>query len=233
MRGHPGGVGNCHAGDESPDLGVDGRATSGRAARQPGPVLAKATPLPPQDGVRGHDHEGLPPPGPDPGQSDPEKPVRCTKLGPSRRSLVDGELLAQSQVLEGKLAVAPDEEGEEPNQVECEGNHRARILPGSVSADQVLGSRTGFWRGTGSGPGSYVGQAGGPSPFGSPTVARGSSTLRPSGRRRAVWGLDPRDVICHSQTPPPQERWHSRTTRSSAGLRRRCGRWVAASPSTP
>jgi hypothetical protein len=106
-RGTPEGVRNCHAGDESPDLGVDGRATSGRAAREPGPVLAKATPLPPQDGVRGHDHEGLPPPGPDPGQSDPKKPVRRTKLGPSRRSLVDGELLAQSQVLEGELAVAP------------------------------------------------------------------------------------------------------------------------------
>jgi hypothetical protein len=32
--------------------GVDGRTTSARAAREAGPVLAKATPLPPQDGVR-------------------------------------------------------------------------------------------------------------------------------------------------------------------------------------
>jgi hypothetical protein len=93
-RGTPEGVRNCHAGDESRDLGVDGRATSGRAAREPGPVLAKATPLPPQDGVRGHDHEGLPPPGPHPGQPDPEEPIASPELGPGRRPLVHGELLA-------------------------------------------------------------------------------------------------------------------------------------------
>jgi hypothetical protein len=71
-------------------------------------MFAEPAPLPSQDGVRGHDHEGLPPPGPDLGQHDPEKPVRRTKLGPSRRSRVDGELLAQSQVLEGELAVAAE-----------------------------------------------------------------------------------------------------------------------------
>jgi hypothetical protein len=37
---------------------------------------------------------------------------------PGRRSLVDGELLAQGEVLEGELAVAADEEGEEAEQVE-------------------------------------------------------------------------------------------------------------------
>jgi len=34
-----------------------------------------------------------------------------------------GELLAQDAVLEGELAVAADEEGEQPGQVEHEGNH--------------------------------------------------------------------------------------------------------------
>jgi hypothetical protein len=38
-------------------------------------------------------------------------------------------LLAQGQVLEGELAVAADEEGEEPEQVEYEGDHEARLLP--------------------------------------------------------------------------------------------------------
>jgi hypothetical protein len=32
-------------------------------------------------------------------------------------------LLAQGQVLEGELAVAAEEEGEEPNEVEQESNH--------------------------------------------------------------------------------------------------------------
>jgi hypothetical protein len=35
-----------------------------------------------------------------------------------RRSLVDGELLAQGQVLEGELTAAADEEREEPERVE-------------------------------------------------------------------------------------------------------------------
>jgi hypothetical protein len=50
---------------------------------------------------------------------------------PGRRSPVDGELLVQGQVLEGELAVATDEEGEEPKQVEQERDHRAGILSGS------------------------------------------------------------------------------------------------------
>ncbi len=153
-RGAPEGVCGGHAGDESLDLGVDGRATSGRAGREVGPILAEPAPLPSQDGVWGHDHEGVPPPGPDPGQPDPEKPVRRTKLGPSCRSLVDGELLAQSQVLDGELAVAAEEEGEEPNQVEQESDHQAEI--GSRSApDQPLSAGRGFGerqRGRGSRP---------------------------------------------------------------------------------
>jgi hypothetical protein len=46
------------------------------------------------------------------------------------RSLVDGELLAQGEVLEGELAVAADEEGEEPEQLEQESDHRAAIVAG-------------------------------------------------------------------------------------------------------
>ncbi len=46
-------------------------------------------------------------------------------------SLVDVELLAQGQVLEGELAVAANEEGEEPKQPEHERDHRALIVLGS------------------------------------------------------------------------------------------------------
>ena len=64
-----------HACDQELDLGIDGRATSGRPAGEPGPVLAEAAPLPPQDGVGGNDDKGLFPPGPEPGQSDPEEAI--------------------------------------------------------------------------------------------------------------------------------------------------------------
>jgi hypothetical protein len=83
------------------------------------------------------------------GQPDPEKSVRRTKLGARRRSLVDGELVAQSQVFEGELAVAAEEDGEEPKQVEQQSNHLAEMVAGSGSTDQLLGRRMGFWRWTG------------------------------------------------------------------------------------
>jgi hypothetical protein len=76
-RGAPQWVGGGDSGDQGPDLGIGGgRATSGCAGRELGPVLAEAAPLPPQDGIRAHDDEGRPPPGPDSGQADPEEAVR-------------------------------------------------------------------------------------------------------------------------------------------------------------
>ena len=41
-----------------------------------------------------------------------------------------GELLVQGEVLEGELAVAAAEEREESEQMEQEGDHRARIFSG-------------------------------------------------------------------------------------------------------
>jgi hypothetical protein len=64
------------------------------------------------------------------------------RAGP--QSLVDRELLAQSQVLESKLAVAADEEVEEPEQVESEGDHEPRLWLDEIGesitcrADDVL-----------------------------------------------------------------------------------------------
>jgi hypothetical protein len=65
------------------------------------------------------------------------------QLRPGRRSFVDGELVAQGQVLNGELAVAAEEDGEEPKQVEQDSDHR-EIVAGSGPADQLLGRRPGF-----------------------------------------------------------------------------------------
>jgi hypothetical protein len=48
----------------------------------------------------------------------PRKGDQWSRVAAGAPSLVDGEMLAQSQVLEGELAVAAEEEGEEPKQVE-------------------------------------------------------------------------------------------------------------------
>jgi hypothetical protein len=48
----------------------------------------------------------------------PEQAVSRAELWAGHRSFVDGELLAQGQVLESELMVAADEEREEPERVE-------------------------------------------------------------------------------------------------------------------
>jgi len=73
-RGAPEKVCGGHARDQGPNLVVDARAAGG-AAEELGPVLAETAPLPPQDGVGSHDHQGPFPPGPDSGQPDPEEAI--------------------------------------------------------------------------------------------------------------------------------------------------------------
>ena len=91
-------------------------------------MLAETAPLPPEDSLGGHDHEGLPPPGPDSGQPDPEQAIRPAQPRSRDRSLVHGELLAQGEVLQSKLAVAAAEKREESEAVEQESDHRADCL---------------------------------------------------------------------------------------------------------
>ena len=75
--------------------------------------------------------------------------ISPAKLGSAHRSLVHGQLLVQGEVLEGELAMATEEEREEPKQVEQEGDHRAGIVAGSEPIDQPHARRTEFWRRTG------------------------------------------------------------------------------------
>jgi hypothetical protein len=93
--------------------------TGGRPLRAPPESwVAETTPLPSQDGVGQHEDQRLLPPSPDSGQPDPEQAVRGPKLVPGRRSPVHGKLLTQGQVLQGELAVAAAEEGQQTEHVE-------------------------------------------------------------------------------------------------------------------
>jgi hypothetical protein len=56
----------------------------------------------------------------------------CGLLRPRHRLLVDGELVAQGQVLQGDMAVSTAEEGKQSKQAEQEGDHRAEIFSGSA-----------------------------------------------------------------------------------------------------
>lgn len=79
--------------------------------------------LPTQDRLGSHEQEGLPPPGPDPGQPNPEQAACRTQPGPAERALVHCDLMTQGEVLEGKMAVPAAEDGEEPKQMKQEGDH--------------------------------------------------------------------------------------------------------------
>jgi hypothetical protein len=48
-------------------------------------------------------------------------------------------LVSQGEILEGEVAVAADEEGKKPEQVEQHGDHRTEIFSGSTPTDQPLG----------------------------------------------------------------------------------------------
>jgi hypothetical protein len=150
-RGAPQGIRRGHLPDEGGDLGADGGAASGGPARELGPVLAEAAALPSEDGVGRDDDQSLSPAGPDSCQPDPQQAVDRAELRAGQRPLVDGELLAQGQVLEGELAMAAEEEREEPEQVEQKSDHRAEIVAGSEPTDQPLAGRTRYWRRTGEG----------------------------------------------------------------------------------
>jgi len=116
-RGAPEAIRRRHFPDQSRDLGIDARTTSSRPTRELGPVFAEAAALPAQDGIGRDDDQHAPPASPDSGQAGPEQAVGRAEPRAGRCALVDGELLAQGQVLEGELAMAAEEDGEEPEQV--------------------------------------------------------------------------------------------------------------------
>jgi hypothetical protein len=142
--GAPEWVRGGHAGDQGPNLDIDGRATFSRPSRELSPVLAEAAALPPQDRVGRHNDESLSPAGPDFGQRDPQQAISRAQLRPGHRSLVHGKLLAEGEVLEGELTMAAEEEWEDPKH----GDHRDGIVAESGPADQLLTRRMGFWRRT-------------------------------------------------------------------------------------
>src|SRR5260370_1445052 len=144
----PQGIGCGHSGHNSADGSGDRGAAPGGAAGEPGPVVAETSPLPAQDGVRGDDYQSLPPASPQPGQRDPKEPVAPAQPRPVRRSLVDGQLLPQGEVLEGELAVPAIEEGERRSSWSRVVIMGRRLSPDPT--DQPLVRRTRFWRRTAS-----------------------------------------------------------------------------------
>jgi hypothetical protein len=65
----------------------------------PPPLKAEPLPMPSDDAVRLDAKEGRTRARPDAGQPDPEDAISAPELGPGKRALQDGELLAEGEVL--------------------------------------------------------------------------------------------------------------------------------------
>ena len=63
-------------------------------------MIAKPSALPGEDGSRLDDHEGLSPPGPEPGEPGPEEAVSGPESRSPHRSLADGELVPEGEDFE-------------------------------------------------------------------------------------------------------------------------------------
>ena len=172
-------------------------------------MLTETAPLPPQNGVGSNDHKRLSPPGPDPGQRHPEKPISRAELRPGRRSLVDGELLVQGEVFEGELAMAAAKKGQEAKQLEQEGDHRTRIFAGSEPADQPLPAGLNF----GDGQSNLVANGGLVDEVCSgPSCERSLGEASP-GRARGLWRTNIGDPFGQEEREPsfaPSGRYHLR-----------------------
>lgn len=97
-RRAPSRVVSREAAHERPDFIGRARTTSPRGAQAPEEPEARAVPS--EDGVRLHDDQELPPPRPQARDGDPEEPVERAQLRSRRSPLQNGELVAESEVLE-------------------------------------------------------------------------------------------------------------------------------------
>ncbi len=97
-----------HPPDEVSDLPRYGLPATPLLPRLHGPEEPKGRPVPPDNGLRCHDHEGVAPPGPDLGEKHPEYPVGRHQRRPALLPLQDHQLLAQGQDLELQLGAAAE-----------------------------------------------------------------------------------------------------------------------------
>ena len=90
----PRGVCLMHLQDELSNLGIDWRSARAQRSALPAPVESESLAVPPDDGLRLNDHEGLTPSGPEAREPGPEDAIRCSKPNSSPGTLAfQGEYL--------------------------------------------------------------------------------------------------------------------------------------------
>ena len=102
----PAGILLCQLSDQGPEVPADPRASRAPPATAPGPVAPPTGAAPTDDRLWLHEDQRPAPARPAPDQEGPEEPIAQAQRGPTRLPLVDGELLAQRQVLPQQVPAA-------------------------------------------------------------------------------------------------------------------------------
>jgi len=123
-RRSSGGVLNDHTEDQFPNL-LRRRPSSDLppdSGDQP-PVHTKASPVPPDDGFRRDDNEGLLPSGPDPPSDYPEELIEGSEARARMSTLQRDELLTQNKILEKETSPLAKEANQRSEAEPCETKH--------------------------------------------------------------------------------------------------------------
>jgi len=124
MRGAtPGRVLRRHLSDQGTEFGVDRWPSSTLASRQPRPIATKTGSVPPDHGLRFHEHEDVEPPSPEAAQDDPEPTIRAADAGTSGGLGEGGELLSQGEVLDREVGVRAERRSQAAENHEEQAHH--------------------------------------------------------------------------------------------------------------
>jgi hypothetical protein len=96
--------------------------------RPPHPESTKDPSVPAHNSLRFHDKQNFPPAGPEPGEGDPEKPVRMGQAKVRASMLEDRELLTQSKAFKDEIASAAECRSKGAEEAEEDGGHHVRML---------------------------------------------------------------------------------------------------------
>jgi hypothetical protein len=117
-----------HVTDEHADLLIYTWPAARSAVRSSGPSAAEPIAMPPDNGVRLHNHQRRAPVLPDPRQSDPKQSIATFEAGAVRGTFHRRQLLPQRQVLQDQFSMAAK------RQRQCAGDDDKQLQHASIVA---------------------------------------------------------------------------------------------------
>src|SRR5450631_420650 len=138
----PAHVGLGHLADEPFGLLGDSAIGRGAGARPPSPEQAEAGAVPADHGVRLDDNQHVRPARPETGEDHPERAVAVAQARAARRTTQIGQLLAESQVLDGQIRAGTEAGSQRSKDAQNQGSHRVMMHDGAPVAARTDAPRS-------------------------------------------------------------------------------------------